>query len=86
MDPLEQLAHLFAEAQDEASPPRIAPPDLLRTWRRICGDSNWQQVMFGSNSEEMIFDELDRAVGVEVGTMRTAWKLARSNESRGQRQ
>ena len=81
MAALEQIVQLFAEAEEEIRP-RIAPPDLVRTWRRIGDPSRWQTVMFGSNSEQMIFDELDRAVGAPIGTLRQAWALARATDDR----
>lgn len=77
MDALVELVQLFAEAQEEASP-RIAPRNLIRTWQRIGDLSKWREVMFGNNSENMLFDELDRAVGAPVGTMREAWAIARN--------
>jgi hypothetical protein len=84
VDPLEELVQLLTESQEETRP-RIAPPDFVRTWQRIGDLSKWQEVMFGSNSAEsqaMIFDELDRAVGAPVGTMREAWALARAKGAR----
>jgi hypothetical protein len=77
MNALEELVQLFAAAGEEIRP-RIAPPDLIRTWQRIGDRSKWQAVMFGKDSENMLFDELDRAVGAPIGTLREAWAIARS--------
>lgn len=80
MDPLEQLVQLLTETEEEPRQ-RIAPTDLIRTWQRMCDGSNWQRIMFvdsSAESESMIFDALDQAVGAPVGTMREAWAMARA--------
>jgi hypothetical protein len=83
MDPFQELLQLLMETQEEIQP-RAALPGVVRAWHS--GDtSGWQELLFGSESaqsEANRLDEMDRAVGAPVGTLREAWEMARARGTR----